>query len=148
MPYLVAKYQNSRTEWVVDEKQENRAGRQIAVGDIPPEKLTEVLQIMNGEGRFSADVQEEIKICDGFGIRDSSYFRTVFGEVDKQLESEGPFFRGLNGETKGHFSHYTIKPKTNVAILIRETKSNYFSEKDGKNYESVRGEVYFLRKAM
>jgi hypothetical protein len=53
MPYLVTKYQNSKVEWIVDEKPENRAGQQIAVGDIPSEKMNEVLQIMNSGGSFS-----------------------------------------------------------------------------------------------
>lgn len=104
--------------------------------------LKEILEILNGEGTFHVEECNEVKVPEGVGIRDVSSFFPIFGEIEKSLEHEGPFFKGPDGETKGHFSFYTIKPKGDLAILVKQTtSSSYYVEGLARQ-----GTIYFLRK--
>ncbi len=104
--------------------------------------LKGLLEILNGEGTFYIKECNKIKVAEGVGGSDIDSFWPIFGEIEKSLEHEAPFFRGPDGETRGHFSFYMVKPKSDLAILVKQTTiySKYSKEPRRE------GKVYFLRK--
>lgn len=109
--------------------------------------LEELLETLNGEGTFFIEECNEVKVSEGIGINDHSFYRTIFGEIEKSLEHEGPYFSGPNGETKGYFSFYKLVPKTNIGIVLQLTTTQWYSKIEDRVRENKTGHVYFLRKA-
>jgi len=113
---------------------------------IPVGTLDKLLQLLNGEGTYYIEEKDEITLANGVGIQDHTYYNTIFGEIEEKLEHEGPYFKGLNGETRGYFSYYTVTPKTDLAIVVKETSTMWYSKMEEKTCFTKRGEIYFLKK--
>ncbi len=112
----------------------------LSIPDVPPRALSKLLEFLNeSDGDFEFETAKEARVSDGVGLADSWYYKTFSGEVDDVLESSNPFSRRYNVagalEETGHVEHHTVKPKTELAIVL-QMKSTKHSE----------GVVYFLKK--
>lgn len=107
--------------------------------DINTTILNTILEELNGKGNFSIEKSNGTKVVEGYTLSQFSHYHILFGEIEKELDHEGPFFRGIDGETKGFLSFYKIKAKTNSAIVIQNT-----TREDGS---SIKGKIFLLDKS-
>lgn len=120
----------------------------IAITQIDNASLEEILKMLNGNEYFRIEECNEIKLSVGMGINETTNYKTILGKITKTMESTGPYFRGQDGRTIGGFKVYKISPQTDIAIIVKENITSYYSEEQKNIVENKRGNIYILKKIL